>query len=205
MKLWIDARLNGMSKKRTIIIDHYDSFTYLLSQYIGELHGNPIILQHDQCTLSQIKRLQPTHIILSPGPGTVENSKDFRIGFSVIKAFYRQVPILGVCLGHQGIVRFFGGEIVRVPKVMHGKRSQIHHTEEGIFKGLPNPLEVMRYHSLIADSTRIPPELKVTARTQDNLVMAVEHREFSVFGVQFHPESIGTPEGKKIIRNFLAQ
>lgn len=194
-----------MASIRTVIIDHYDSFTYLLAQYIGELGGNPVVLQHDQCTLPQIRRLKPTHIVLSPGPGTVENSKDFRIGFSLIKAFYQQTPILGVCLGHQGIVRFFGGEIVRAPKVMHGKRSLIHHNSEGIFKGLPNPLEAMRYHSLVASEKNFPAELKVTARTSDDLIMGVEHRQFPVFGVQFHPESIGTSEGKKILRNFLAR
>lgn len=194
-----------MASIRTVIIDHYDSFTHLLSQYIGELNGNPVVLQHDQCSLSQVKRLKPTHIVLSPGPGTVENSKDFRIGFSLIKAFYQQIPILGVCLGHQGIVRFFGGKIVRAPKVMHGKRGRIHHTGEGIFKGLPNSLEVMRYHSLIASRKKFPSELKVTARTSDNLIMGVEHRQAPVYGVQFHPESIGTPNGKEIIKNFLAQ
>ncbi len=192
-----------MTKKRTIIIDHYDSFTYLLSQYIGELGGNPVVLQHDQCTLAQIKRFKPTHIVLSPGPGTVDNPKDFRIGLKVMTTFLKEVPILGVCLGHQGIVRFFGGEIVRAPKVMHGKRSRIHHSGEGIFKGFPSPLEVMRYHSLVASEKHFPSELKITARTSDDLIMGVQHRKFPVFGAQFHPESIGTPHGKKIMRNFL--
>lgn len=190
-------------KHKTIIIDHYDSFTYLLAQYFGALGGNPVVVQHDKTSLAEIKRLAPTHIVLSPGPGTVDNPDDFKIGFRVIEHFYKKLPILGVCLGHQGIYRFFGGTIVRAPAVMHGKRSTIEHTDEGVLRGLPNPFEAMRYHSLIADQARVPKELMITARTKEGLIMGIQHKKYPVFGVQFHPESIGTKWGKKIIQNFL--
>lgn len=190
-------------KKRTLIIDHYDSFTYLLEQYFGELKGNPIVVQHDKISLNEIAKINPTHIVLSPGPGTVNNPRDFTIGFQVLQKYHRTVPILGVCLGHQGIVRFFGGKIIKAPRAMHGKRSSMNHTGEGILKKIKNPLEAMRYHSLIADDKNVPRELKITAQTKDHLIMAIQHVKYPVFGVQFHPESIGTREGKKIIRNFL--
>ncbi|MBI5411669.1 aminodeoxychorismate/anthranilate synthase component II [Candidatus Peregrinibacteria bacterium] len=189
---------------KIVIIDHYDSFTYLLAQYFGALGGNPVVVQHDQTSLAAIRRLKPTHLVLSPGPGTVEKKKDFAIGFQVIEEFYGRVPLLGVCLGHQGIYRYFGGKIAPAPVVMHGKRSLIHHMGERIFKGLPNPFEAMRYHSLIATMGRkTPPDLDITAWTDNGLIMAIQHRVYPVFGVQFHPESIGTPFGKIIFQNFL--
>ena len=140
----------------------------------------------------------------SPGPGTVDEPKDVGIMFDVIKKFYKKIPILGVCLGHQAIGKFFGGKIVRAPEIMHGKRSQVYHLNKGIFKSIHNPLEVMRYHSLILDTPFwMNSEIDVTAHTSDFLIMGIQHKKYPVFGVQFHPESLGTKEGKKIIRNFL--
>lgn len=213
--------------RKTLIIDNYDSFTYILKQYVGELGGNPEVYLNDKITVSQIEKIKPTHIILSPGPGTVEHAKDVGIMFDVIRKFHKTIPILGVCLGHQAICKFFGGKIIRAPKIMHGKRSKIyfqdsgHRTQdsagtklnpaeslvlspESLFKGINNPFEAMRYHSLIVDSPFwMNPEVDVTAHTEDFLIMAVQHKKFPLFGVQFHPESLGTKEGKKIVRNFL--
>jgi len=190
--------------KKTLIIDNYDSFTYILRQYFGELGGNPEVHFHDKITVRQIKKLKPSHIVLSPGPGTVNNPKDVGIMPAVIREFYDKIPILGVCLGHQAICQFFGGKIVRAPKIMHGKRSKIFHLDKGILKGVQSPFTAMRYHSLIVSTPFwMNPEADVTAHTSDFLIMAVQHKKYPVFGVQFHPESLGTPEGKKIIRNFL--
>ena len=204
-----------MSKK-VLIVDNYDSFTYILKQYFGELGGNPEVFQNDKITISQIKKMRPTHIVLSPGPGTVDEPKDVGIMPKVIKEFYNKIPILGVCLGHQAICKFFarpnvpfgtgvGGKVVRAPKIMHGKRSQIFHTNQSIMKGIKNPLTVMRYHSLIIDTPFwMNSEVDVTAHTSDFLIMGIKHKKYPVFGVQFHPESLGTKEGKKIIKNFLS-
>lgn len=194
---------------KILIIDNYDSFTYILKQYFGELGGNPEVFFHDQITVSQIKRMKPTHIVLSPGPGTVEHKKDVGVMFDVIEEFYKKIPILGVCLGHQAIGKFFGAKIVRALKIMHGKRSVIHHNESGIFNGIKNPLTVMRYHSLVLQNAKSPKSknakdvIQITSQTDDGVIMGIQHKEYPVFGVQFHPESLGTPEGKKIIRNFL--
>lgn len=204
---------------KTLIIDNYDSFTYILKQYVGELCGNPEVCFNDKITVNQIKQIKPTHIILSPGPGTVEEPKDTGIMFDVIKAFYKKIPILGVCLGHQAIAGFFAhpnipfdtsmegkmeGKIVRAPEIMHGKRSKIYHLNQEIFKGVRNPFEAMRYHSLIINASFwMNPNIDVTANTSDFLIMGIQHNKYPVFGVQFHPESLGTKEGKKIIRNFL--
>ncbi len=216
--------------KKTLIIDNYDSFTYILKQYVGELEGNPEVCLNDKVSVRQVEKIKPTHIILSPGPGTVENPRDAGIMFDVIKSFYKKIPILGVCLGHQAICKFFGGKIIRAPKIMHGKRSKIyfkdtgHRTQDsastqlnpaescvlspvsydGIFKGVHNPFEAMRYHSLIiATPFFMNPEVDMIAHTEDFLIMAVQHKKYPLFGVQFHPESLGTKEGKKIIHNFL--
>lgn len=190
-------------KFRTLIIDNYDSFTYILKQYFGELGANPEVFFHDKITISQIKKMNPTHIVLSPGPGTVDEPKDVGIMPKVIKEFYKKIPILGVCLGHQMIGKFFGGKIVRAPKIMHGKRSIISHDKQGIFKGVKSPFEAMRYHSLALDFTFCISHFAITAKSDDKVIMAIQHVEYPVFGVQFHPESLGTPEGKRIIRNFL--
>jgi len=190
---------------KVLIIDNYDSFTYILKQYIGELGGNPIVYFNDEITIADIKRIKPTHIVLSPGPGTVCNKKDIGIMPQVIKAFYKTIPILGVCLGHQMIGYMFGGTIMRAPKVMHGKRSRIFHLDRGIFKGLKNPLEGMRYHSLIIATPfwLKNPDIDVTAHTADMLIMGIQHKKYPLFGVQFHPESLGTKEGKQLLKNFL--
>lgn len=190
---------------KTLIIDNYDSFTYIIKQYVGELGGNPEVFFHDKITIREIEQLKPTHIILSPGPGTVNNPKDVGITFDVIKHFYKKIPILGVCLGHHAICKHFGGNIIRAPKIMHGKRSNVYHTGRGILKSIKNPLEVMRYHSLIVDTPFwMNDDLDTIAHTKDFLIMAVRHKQYPVFGVQFHPESLGTKEGKKIINNFLS-
>jgi len=201
--------------KKVLIIDNYDSFTYILKQYFGELGGNPEVFFNDKITVSQIKKINPTHIVLSPGPGTVECASDVGITFKVIEEFYKKIPILGVCLGHQAIGKFFGYKIVRAPKIMHGKRSLITHDGNGIFQGIKNPFEAMRYHSLTLQTPKPPNDPKcqnaklpncqisVTAKSDDGVIMAIQHKKYPVFGVQFHPESLGTSEGKKIIRNFL--
>ena len=191
--------------KKTLIIDNYDSFTYILKQYIGELGGNPKVYFNDQISVAQIKKMKPTHIVLSPGPGTVTHKKDVGVMFDVIDAFHKKIPILGVCLGHQALGKYFGAKIVRAPKIMHGKRSTIFHNHEGIFKNVHNPLEVMRYHSLMID---IPfwmksDDMDVTAYTSDFLIMGMQHKKYPLYGVQFHPESLGSKEGKKILKNFL--
>lgn len=191
--------------KKVLIIDNYDSFTYILKQYFGELSGNPEVFFHDQITINQIKRIKPTNIVLSPGPGTADEPKDVGIMPKIVETFYKKIPILGVCLGHQMIGKFFGGKIIRAPKIMHGKRSMIFHKGEGVLKGLKNPFEAMRYHSLALrfpmSGFRCP--VSITAHSDDEVIMGIQHKELPVFGVQFHPESLGTPEGKKIIRNFL--
>jgi anthranilate synthase/aminodeoxychorismate synthase-like glutamine amidotransferase len=190
--------------RKVLIIDNYDSFTYILKQYFGELGGNPEVYFHDKISISQIKKLKPTHIVLSPGPGTVDSPKDVGIMPAVIREFYDKIPILGVCLGHQAICQYFGGRIIRAPKIMHGKRSDIYHLNQGILKGIRSPFTAMRYHSLIVSTPFwMNPEIDVTAHTSDFLIMAVQHKKYPVFGVQFHPESLGTENGKKIIKNFL--
>lgn len=200
------------SGRKTLIIDNYDSFTYILKQYFGEFGGNPEVFKNDRITVAQIQRMRPTHIVLSPGPGTVYNKRDVGVMLKAIEAFWRRIPILGVCLGHQALGKFFGGKIIRAiddcgcPRVMHGKRSLIWHDGHGIFRGIQNPFSAMRYHSLVIDTSFYMQNLEVdvTAYTDQFEIMAIQHNEYPVFGVQFHPESLGTPEGKKIIRNFLS-
>ncbi len=191
--------------KKTLIIDNYDSFTHILKQYVGELGGRPEVFFNDQITVGQIKQMKPSHIILSPGPGTVEHKKDIGVMLKIIDAFHKKIPILGVCLGHQAIGKYFGASIVRAPKIMHGKRSTIFHDHKGIFSNVHNPLEVMRYHSLILDSPfwMRSNDITITAYTSDFTIMGMEHNKYPVFGVQFHPESLGTKEGHKILKNFL--
>ncbi|MEK7171536.1 MAG: anthranilate phosphoribosyltransferase [Patescibacteria group bacterium] len=189
---------------KTLILDNYDSFTYNLYQYCAELGGNPVVFRNNALSLKDIERDNYTHIIISPGPGSPENKKDFGICGSVIKNFASKIPILGVCLGHQGIIHFLGGRVIRAPIPVHGKRSLVKiNNKNPLFKNLPEEIEVMRYHSLIGDGSKIPAELSVIAETKDKLVMAVAHKSYPLFGVQFHPESIGTPEGKQILQNFL--
>ncbi|MCA9374531.1 aminodeoxychorismate/anthranilate synthase component II [Candidatus Peregrinibacteria bacterium] len=189
---------------KTLIIDNYDSFTYNLAQYFGELNANPVVHTNDSLSVEKINSIDPTHIVISPGPGTVEKSEDFGICEQAILTYMDKLPILGVCLGHQGIAKALGGKITSAPTIMHGKKSIIEHTNEGIFQNIKNPFTAMRYHSLCIDETSLPSELTITARAQDdNTIQAIQHDTYPLFGIQFHPESFGTPEGKTILSNFL--
>jgi anthranilate synthase/aminodeoxychorismate synthase-like glutamine amidotransferase len=182
------------------MIDNYDSFTYNLVQYLGELGAKVLVFRNDKITIEGIRKLKPTHIVISPGPGRPE---DAGISCGVIKEFCGKVPILGVCLGHQCIGQVFGGKIIRARKLMHGKTSQIYHDKTGIFAGINNPFCATRYHSLVVEKKSFPKDLKVIAHTRDNEVMGLKHRKLNVWGVQFHPESIMTESGKKLLGNFL--
>jgi anthranilate synthase/aminodeoxychorismate synthase-like glutamine amidotransferase len=183
-----------------LMIDNYDSFTYNLVQYLGEMGQELKVFRNDKITISGIKKLKPRSIVISPGPGRPE---DAGISIDVIRAFGGKVPILGVCLGHQAIGYCFGGRIIRAAKLMHGKTSLIYHKGQGIFKGLANPLEATRYHSLLVDTKGLPKELVVTAWTKDKEIMGLMHKKDPIFGVQFHPESIMTKSGKHLLKNFL--
>ncbi|NLF03358.1 MAG: aminodeoxychorismate/anthranilate synthase component II [Anaerolineales bacterium] len=183
-----------------IVIDNYDSFTYNLVQLLGELGAELRVYRNDAVTIEELEKLAPTHIIISPGPGDPD---DGGISKDVIKHFYRRVPILGVCLGHQCIADVFGGQVIRAPRLMHGKTSPIRHVGQDIFTGLPNPLTATRYHSLIVDHA-LPAEIVVMATTAEDEIMGIRHRDYPTFGVQFHPESILTQGGKQLLANFLA-
>jgi anthranilate synthase/aminodeoxychorismate synthase-like glutamine amidotransferase len=189
---------------RIVLIDNYDSFVYNLYQLLGELTGTEAkVVRNDRTSVEAIAAERPTHIIISPGPGNPEDPAWFGICREVILTLGRRVPLLGVCLGHQGIGAAFGARVVRAPKVMHGKTSVIRHEGEGIFAELENPLEVMRYHSLMIDPGTLPASLRVTATSEDGIIMGVAHKEHPIVGVQFHPESIGTRGGLRLLRNFL--
>ncbi len=183
-----------------LLIDNYDSFTYNLFHYLGELGAEVQVCRNDKITLEEIEELRPEKIVISPGPCT---PKEAGISCDVIRRFGEKIPILGVCLGHQCIGAAFGGEIIRAPNIMHGKMSDIIHDSETIYQSLKNPFSGMRYHSLVIDPNRLPPELSVSSRTSDNVIMGVRHRSYPVEGVQFHPESILAEEGKKLLKNFL--
>jgi anthranilate synthase/aminodeoxychorismate synthase-like glutamine amidotransferase len=184
-----------------LIIDNYDSFTYNLVQYFGELYtGEIAVFRNDAVTVSEIAGMKPRSIVISPGPCT---PREAGISVETIRKLGDRIPILGVCLGHQSIGHAFGGNVVRAPYLMHGKVSQIHHDKKNLFKGLPDPFTATRYHSLIVDRATCPACLEITAHTDDGLIMAVRHREFPVYGVQFHPESILTEGGKTLLANFL--
>ncbi|MBF0328042.1 MAG: aminodeoxychorismate/anthranilate synthase component II [Nitrospirae bacterium] len=183
-----------------LMIDNYDSFTYNLVQYLGELGEDVRVYRNDCVTISEIEKITPDRIVVSPGPCTPNEAG---ISIDVIKYFKGKLPILGVCLGHQSIGAAFGGDIIRAPKIMHGKTSLIHHDNKTIFKGLPNPFEATRYHSLIIKKETMPDCLEISAQTEDGVIMGVRHKEFRVEGVQFHPESILTSAGKDLLANFL--
>jgi anthranilate synthase component 2 len=191
-----------------LVIDNYDSFTYNLVQYLGELGAEFAIAaeiqvyRNDQISLDQIRQLQPDAIVISPGPGRPE---DAGISMELIQQLGPELPILGVCLGHQSIGQVFGGNIVSAPVLMHGKTSQVSHTEAGVFQGLENPLTATRYHSLVIDRQAFPEVLEITAWVDDGTIMGVRHRQYPhIQGVQFHPESVLTGSGKQLLRNFLA-
>lgn len=183
-----------------LVIDNYDSFTYNLVQYFGELGAGPAVYRNNQITIPQIKKMNPRQIVISPGPCT---PKEAGISNAVIEAFSGKIPILGVCLGHQCIGFVFGGQIVRAKNIMHGKTSEIYHAGEPMFKGLPNPFVATRYHSLLISRDSFPQDLKITAWTAKKEIMGIRHRRYPIWGVQFHPESILTAQGKDILRNFL--
>ena len=183
-----------------LVVDNYDSFTYNLVQYLGELGAELVVYRNDQFSLEEVEEKAPDHIVISPGPCTPNEAG---LSNDVIRRFGERIPILGVCLGHQCIGAVFGGEVIRAPYVMHGKVSRIHHNGQTIFKDLPNPLEATRYHSLIVKREGLPDSLEVTAWNDEELIMGLKHREYPVWGVQFHPESILTPQGKSILKNFL--
>jgi anthranilate synthase/aminodeoxychorismate synthase-like glutamine amidotransferase len=183
-----------------LVIDNYDSFTYNLVQYLGELGEELQIHRNDRINVAEVEALKPSRIVISPGPGTPDQAG---VTLTVIKHFAGKAPILGVCLGHQAIGQAFGGKVVRAPYLMHGKTSEICHDNRTIFKGLPYRFTATRYHSLIVERKSLPKCLEVSATTTDGLIMGVRHREFPVEGVQFHPESIMTHEGKKLLANFL--
>ncbi len=182
-----------------VMIDNYDSFTYNLVQYLGELGADIRVFRNDQVTMAELEALNPSHLVISPGPGDPE---DGGISVEAILHFGPRLPTLGVCLGHQCIGYGFGGEVVRAPRLMHGKTSQIHHDGKGIFHGLPKPFTATRYHSLIV-AEPLPEVLEVIARSEAGELMALRHREYPIVGVQFHPESILTEKGKLLLANFL--
>ena len=191
-----------MNAPRLLLIDNYDSFTYNLVQAFLVLGADVLVHRNDAITVSEAETLEPTHLCISPGPGI---PRDAGISVDLIRAFAGKVPVLGVCLGHQSLVEAFGGRILRADRLMHGKVSPVHHDGEGLFSGLPNPFEAGRYHSLIAEPDTLPDVFEVPARTEREEIMAVRHRELTLDGVQFHPESILTPEGPLLLGNFLGQ
>ena len=184
-----------------LIIDNYDSFTYNLVQYLGEMGEKLIVYRNDKITLEEIKKLKPDHIVISPGPGRPE---DAGISKDLIREFAGKIPILGVCLGHQCIGEVFGGKVVGAKRLMHGKTSLIYHNGKDIFKGVENPFEATRYHSLIVERESLPSCLEITAETKEKEIMGLKHKDYPIWGVQFHPESILTKEGKKILKNFVS-
>ena len=183
-----------------LVIDNYDSFTYNLVQYFGELGADPLVKRNDEITLDEIRALAPERIVISPGPCTPNEAG---ISNEVIRQLGGRTPILGVCLGHQCMGHVFGGDVVRAQRLMHGKTSPILHNGEGVFAGLPNPFEATRYHSLIVQRDTFPACLEITAETAEKEIMGLRHREYPMHGVQFHPESILTLEGKRLLANFL--
>jgi anthranilate synthase/aminodeoxychorismate synthase-like glutamine amidotransferase len=186
--------------KMILMIDNYDSFTYNLVQYLAELGQRVVVFRNDKIDAGKIRRLSPGHIVISPGPG---RPQDAGVSCQIIEEFSSHIPILGVCLGHQCIAQVFGGKVVSAQRLMHGKTSLIYHEGKDIFKGIENPFEATRYHSLIVERESLPSCLRVTAWTKEGEVMAIRHHKFPVRGLQFHPESILTREGKRILKNFL--
>lgn len=183
-----------------LMIDNYDSFTYNLVQYLGEMGQELKVFRNDAITIKDIQKLKPARIVISPGPGS---PKDAGISNEVIRAFAGKVPILGVCLGHQCIGEVFGGKVIRAKRLMHGKTSQIFHDKKDLFKNIDNPFVATRYHSLLVERQSLPKGLTVTAQTKEKEIMGLTHKKYPIYGVQFHPESILTSSGKEILRNFL--
>lgn len=184
-----------------LLLDNYDSFTYNLAQYLGELGCQVEVHRNDRISVEQIAQRKPERIVISPGPCTPQEAG---ICVELVQKLAGKIPILGVCLGHQAIGAAFGGKIVRAPKLFHGKTSQIRHDGSGVFRGLPNPFTATRYHSLIVERKSLPGELQITAETDDDIIMGMQHREYPLMGVQFHPESVLTESGKQLLKNFLS-
>jgi para-aminobenzoate synthetase component 2 len=183
-----------------LMIDNYDSFTYNLVQYLGEMGEKLVVYRNDKITINEIEKLKPVRIVISPGP---KSPKEAGLSNEIIRHFAGKVPILGVCLGHQCIGHVFGGEVVRAKRLMHGKTSMIYHNNKSVFKGVPNPFEGTRYHSLIVKRETLPDCLEITAQTKENEIMGLKHKKYNIHGIQFHPESILTKSGKDILKNFL--
>ena len=185
---------------KVLVVDNYDSFTYNLVQYFGELGADIVVKRNDEVTVEDVEQSGADRICISPGPGRPENAG---ISETIIREFANKLPILGVCLGHQCIAQVFGGEVTRAPRLMHGKTSLVRHNNDGVFQNLAQPLEATRYHSLIVHRDGLPQHLEITAETNEGEIMGLRHKKFPVHGVQFHPESILTSEGKKLLANFL--
>lgn len=183
-----------------LLIDNYDSFTFNIEQYLAELGAKVRVERNDRISLAEIAKLKPEAIVISPGPGTPDESG---ITLEAIKTFGGKIPILGICLGHQSIGQIYGGKVVRAKRLMHGKLSIVHHKGKGVFKKLPNPLNVTRYHSLVVDRDSLPASLEITAETEDGVIMGLRHKRHLVEGVQFHPESYLTEHGHQMLKNFL--
>ncbi len=198
----IDKSNNLLYNLKILVIDNYDSFTFNLVQLIGKFTQNIIVKRNDKITLEEIREINPDKIVISPGPGI---PKDSGISIDVIKIIGQSTPLLGVCLGHQAIGEIFGAKVVNAIDLMHGKSSSVQHNNEGIYKNVNPNFDAGRYHSLIVDSNSIPDELEITSQTEDGIVMGIKHKTFPIEGIQFHPESILTPEGEIIIKNWLEQ
>jgi anthranilate synthase component II len=190
---------------KILVIDNYDSFVYNIAQLLGELDTEPVVVRNDKITLEEVKAMKPDAIVISPGPGHPADRKYFGVCTDVIRELGPKTPILGVCLGHQGIVHAFGGKVVNAGKVRHGKTSSIEYKADGLFEDVQNPFKATRYHSLVADKDTIPDCLEVTARAlDDGEIMGIRHKKYKIEGVQFHPESVLTGEGRKILQNFIS-
>ena len=186
---------------KVLVIDNYDSFVYNLVQYLGELKAEPIVKRNDAITIEEAEKIAPDSLLISPGPGNPEQAG---ISIELIKWAAGKIPILGICLGHQCIGEAWGGKTIHAPQIMHGKTSMISHNKTGVFQNIDSPFEATRYHSLMVDPKSFPEDLEITAKTDDGLIMGLKHKEFEIYGLQFHPESILTSYGHKLIENFLS-
>jgi len=190
---------------KILVIDNYDSFVYNIAQILGELKTEPVVVRNDKITLEEVRKMNPDAIVISPGPGHPADRKYFGVCTDIIRELGPKIPILGVCLGHQGIVHAFGGKVVNAKKVRHGKTSPIQYIQDGLFENVANPFRATRYHSLVAEQDSIPSCLEITARaTDDGEIMGIRHKEYLIEGVQFHPESVLTGEGRKMLQNFIS-
>jgi anthranilate synthase component II len=190
---------------KILVIDNYDSFVYNIAQILGELGAEPVVVRNDKITLEQVKAMNPDGIVISPGPGHPADRKHFGVCTEIIKEIGPKTPILGVCLGHQGIVHAFGGRVINAKKVRHGKTSSIQYSSDGLFENVANPFRATRYHSLVAEQNSMPECLEVTAKSlDDGEIMGIKHKHYPIEGVQFHPESVLTGEGRKMLQNFLS-